>query len=56
LAATLNGNKEKLRIKGLELRSSFSEQQIEDLSVKITKHLIKNFNFEKKKYSPSLPH
>jgi 5-formyltetrahydrofolate cyclo-ligase len=48
LAATLNGNKEKLRIKGLELRSSFSEQQIEDLSVKITKHLIKNFNFEKK--------
>lgn len=48
LAATLNGNKEKLRTKGFKLRSSFSKKKIEDLSFRITQNLIKNFNFNDK--------
>ncbi len=55
MAVTSNGNKEELRQKALKLRNSFSQKTIDNLSVKITNELTKNFDFRNKNIHLFLP-
>ena len=48
LAATLNGNKNKLRLDSLSLRKSYNNDTIDKLSILVAQKLVQNFDFKKK--------